>query len=388
MNLDTIMEGSSESVDSAARWLEELGQATSTAEKCLAMCGTAANAALHGAMARAYAGLIGQMHTAGRELNDRVHSAQDRFKSYSQQLRWRQEDMAAHRNEALKGGLSVSGTVIEQPPDPGPEPQLPANYDDAQLDTYRQASEAFYAAKDKVALFERLTRDVTATNLQLDNWIAKYLGQEQADLSRPSALAKILGALDTPDAGVSVFESSLTSQAKEYYALADRAAETIARNRARLPDIKNGERPPSKAGLEKARQAPLPRSLRTWGDLADGAAKLAGGVSKVLTGVGLVVSGVEIANGDSPLGVIVGAVGGVAGAAIFGSLVGAGVIAGPAIVVGALGVVAAGAAGVGAVAALEAWVPQATREKFDEGFRDVMGPVVRAPERVWKALFG
>ncbi len=367
-SIDTLMEGSPASVDGAAAWLESLDRAMGAGGEHGVAARQLSQRIWSGSAADGYRGFAADLITAHDETEERAHSAADTFRSYALQLTWRQQDMGTHRSDASTGGLVVAGTHIHEPR-PLARPSRPS--DDAtpdQMTQYDAANARYETAAQQMDLFRQISGRVQGTYERLDDWIVDNLVPEEERVTVESKAGVIAaGARSLPDFVVTLGEVTFSRRSDEVGAAALRRAVADATASSGNPGVRKGRKPPR----EQAVQDRLARRK------APKVAQKLGRISKGLGILGVVISagvaGYDIAAGASPSGVALETVAGLAGGAAVvagaGALAAAGVVVAPVLVVGGAIIVGYYAAR-GASWAYEEFVPQATREKIDEGLRD------------------
>ncbi len=386
--IETDMPGSPAAVHAVADWLGRLSTQANTAAIETRRITQQSWQAWNGESGNAYRDFNRDLDKATREVKDRADDAEDKVRSYAQQLNWRQEDMAGHRDRAREGGLSVVGTVISTPPTPVSPGDLAAGSTQAEADDWERRNDAFEAANDKVELYNELLEDVRGTFERLDTWVEENLVTLEQELSSPFTITALSGAI--VGYGLGLPQSKFESRSRDLRTAAMQRAEEMARKRSGNPAVRGGSKPPRQAAIDKATR-PGTRAARLLG-LADDAGRVGKFLARGNVVAAVVLGGIEIANGKSPSSVAVETGASLlAGAAVAG-LVTAGVITAPAwgTVAIAVGVGAAAAAGAGW--AYESLVPQATREKIDEGIKDAWdatgGKVVDGIGDAWNSVFG
>ncbi|PHP53488.1 hypothetical protein [Actinomyces ruminis] len=113
--IDTTIPGSVESVDSAADWLKKLQDGFDDADSQFSGASSTARYTLSGKIAGAAADYADDLHDACDDAYNRAKNAVDVIRSFADQLGWRKDDMAEHRETAIAGGLEVVGNVIVAP---------------------------------------------------------------------------------------------------------------------------------------------------------------------------------------------------------------------------------------------------------------------------------
>lgn len=398
MSIDTKLEGSPTQVHDVADWLEKLKKGLETAGDDVVAARKRSSSAWEGATADAYYDLATDLTKATDEIHDRAKDAAVITRAYAQQLRWRQEDMADHRDTARKGGLVVNGTVIEEPAPAAAVPGLAADATPDQAAAWQQAKDAHDEAVRTIDVWNDAVQKVQGTFDQLDTWVRDNLINPTREALLPSLARGLLAAAKAPDSYLGIGENVFEGKAAALEGKADAAAEALARRRSGSPAISAGKAAPTESGLKNAKK-PGTRAGNLLEE-AEGAARWA----KVLKWGGPVVAagmgGYQIAQGDSPSRVGIEIVGGIAGGILGGAFVAAGVTAaavtlpvwGTAAVVGLGAAAIGGGIAWGAGKAYEAWVPQDVREKIDEGIKDgwhaVADPVADGLSGAWHSVFG
>ena len=369
-SIDTLMEGSPASVDDAAAWLEGLDRAVGAGGQHTTSARTLSSRIWSGRASNAYRDFAKDLVEAHDETEARAHSAADRFRSYALQLKWRQEDMERHRSDATEGGLTVTGTRIQEPI-PVVRPTPPG--DDAtpqQVDQYNAASDRYRETLEKIDLYRRLSGEVQGTFERLDDWIVDNLVPEEEKVQAPSPVGPLAAAARSlPDFVVSTSEETFKRRSQDVLAAAEARATADAAARSGNPAVRAGRKPPREQAVQnRLARRQTPKTAQRLSRISKGL-----GVAGLVISAGL--GAVDIAAGASPSGVALETVAGIAGGAAVvagaSALAAAGMVTAPVWVVGGLAVGVGIAASYGASWAYEKFVPQATREKIDEGLRDV-----------------
>lgn len=386
--IDTNMPGKPEAVYDVADWLGSLKRTMDAAGSRTRGNGARSEIAWQGEGGDAYRDFNGDVKKAAHEIEDRASDAQDKVRSYAQQLTWRQDDLEAARARATAGGLTVAGTVIQPPPAAVPPPDLPAGSTEDEAEEWDRDVAAYERAAAKVRLYDELLGDVRRTFDDLDSWVTEHLGDLERSLSNPFKAAAIVGGL--AGLGLAIPENVFKDRAARAQAASIAARDELARSRSRNPAVRSGSKPPSARSLANASK-PGTRASRLAG-LADDAGRAAKLLARGGVVTAVVLGGYEIAKGESPSGVAVETVAGLAAGAGVAVLVGAGVITAPVWGTIAIGVGAGVAATAAAGWAYEQFVPQETREKIDEGLKDAWdatgGKIADGVGDAWDSVFG
>lgn len=280
------------------------------------------------------------------------------------------------------------GEVIQRPPDAISPGDLPAGATPEESAEWQTKNTAYEAAKDRVELYNELLGEVRGTFDRLDTWVTDNLVDLEKKLSSPLTIAAIFGALS--GLGLTIPQNRFEARARDLRSSAIRTAEALARRRSGNPAVRSGSRAPRQQSIDRASR-PGTRAGNLLGQ-ADDVAKIGKWLARGNAVTALVIGGWEIANGKSPSSVLVET-----GTSMLAGAAAAAIIAGAAVTLPAWGS-AAIVVGVGAgAAALAGWgyealVPQATREKIDEGLRDAWdatgGKAVDAIGDAWNSVFG
>lgn len=368
-SIDTLMEGSPASVDETAAWLESLERVIGAGGEHGVSARRLSQRIWSGSAADGYRGFAADLVTAHDETEGRAHSAADTFRSYALQLKWRQEDMHTHRSDASTGGLVVAGTRIHEPR-PLARPAQPG--DDAtphQVSQYDASNARYETALQQMDLFRGISGRVQGTYERLDDWIVDNLVPEEEQVNLESKAGVIAaGARALPDFVVTSSELEFARRSDEVNRAARARAVNDAASRSGNPAVRAGRKPPrEQAVLKRVARRKAPKFAQKLGRVSKGL-----GILGVAISVGM--GGYDIAAGASPSGVALETVAGLAGGAVVvagaAALAAGSVVAAPVVVVAGVAVIGGVAASYAAGWAYEKFVPQATREKIDEGLRD------------------
>lgn len=184
--IETRVEGSPAGIDSAAAWLRDSlrTRVDQAGEKVLSARRTAERQ-WEGEAGAAYAEYAGDIVRVTDEHVNRISRAADKFDAYSARLRQVQERMAGLRGEAAAGGLTVAGTVIQEP-----APAVPylvptgdlSPQQTRQVDAARAQHEAQVA---KVELYNRLLTEVEDEWTRFTAWVDAHLSPASEALEAP-----------------------------------------------------------------------------------------------------------------------------------------------------------------------------------------------------------
>ncbi|MBE6474779.1 MAG: hypothetical protein E7Z95_04280 [Actinomyces succiniciruminis] len=379
--IDTTIPGSVESVDSAADWLKKLQDGFYDADSQFSGASSTARYTLSGKIAGAAADYADDLHDACDDAYDRAKNAVDVIRSFADQLGWRKDDMAEHRETAIAGGLEVVGNVIMAPTPVSKPADLADDATAAEKQKWTTANNTYEDYQTKKALFDEVSEDVQDTFDDLDDWIDEHLVTAESD-----ALDNLLmdGVKEMVENAIGEgFEAGTQNvyynKATALYNAAKTAATAKAIERSGNPAVRSGSKPPNQDTVDRN----LARSPK-----ADTAEQVAKTGKKVAKGVGTSITlgfiGIELATGDSPSETLVSASAGVGVSTVAAATIAPPIVAAAesalaagagltAVTVGApiaVAVVAGTTAAVGASYAYENLVSLETREKIDEGLSD------------------
>jgi len=186
-SMDTLVEGSPSAVTTAATWLRD------TLAKKLADAGddqqdarTSARSSWEGETASSYQNFAGDLLKATDKHEDRVKRAATALDQYAARLQRCIDAMSDIRGRARSGGLTVSGTVIHQPPD-------------APAGTFEAGSEeetAHRTAVAKIDLWNLLVEDTSTAYEEFVDWVDAQVPPDVADAREKDASDTLLDALE------------------------------------------------------------------------------------------------------------------------------------------------------------------------------------------------
>lgn len=179
--IDTTIPGSVESVDSAADWLKLLQDGFYDARTMFSNAATLTNADLSGELASAVVAYSNDLYDACGNAYDRAKNAVDVIRSFADQLGWRKDDMAEHRETAIAGGLTVVGNIIAAPTPVSKPADLGDGATAAEKQEWTTANDAYEDYQTKQALFEEVSEDVQDTFDKLDDWFTEHLVTAESD---------------------------------------------------------------------------------------------------------------------------------------------------------------------------------------------------------------
>jgi len=223
--IETKIEGDPEAVSAAATWLREtLKTAVSAAADLHAAARTSAHSSWEGEAADAYRGFTKTVVSVTDEHEPRVGRAATALEDYATHLTKVQGTMTGLRTQALAGGLSVSGTQIQEPPSVAPSVVVPGSPEE----------QARTVAIANIELYNALFDDAVTTFSTHTDWIAAHLPADVEDAEEKDALQGLWDAVSSqlPNfaAGASAGLATLALATKAG-ALKDQATEFRRRSR-------------------------------------------------------------------------------------------------------------------------------------------------------------
>ena len=225
-SMDTLVEGSPAAVTSAATWLR------GTLARKLADSGddqqdarTSARSSWEGETASSYQNFAADLLKATDKHEERVKRAATALDQYAARLQRCVDDMADIRSRARSGDLTVSGTVIHQPPD-------------APSGTFEEGSEeeaAHRSAVAKIELWNILVEDTTTAFQEFVDWVDAQLPPDVAEAREKDASDTLFDALKASlpnfaaGAGSGLASLALLDKSRTY-----KAAATELRRKSRV----------------------------------------------------------------------------------------------------------------------------------------------------------
>jgi hypothetical protein len=362
MGIDTSIPGSPAAVVALADWLAKL---RIEVDDCKAASESAHNSCLYvwrGLSGEGFQDFSTDLTGATDEISTRLYHIEDKIRAFAQQLGWRQDDMAVHRETANSHGLPLDGFIIN-PPATVSEPVTQMTQPGSPGEAKAQAEVAAYTAyTDQLVVYDKSASEVRATFDQLDNWITDNLVQMETDTLSPPGISDLLGA--AADIGGGLTENAFTKTADLLRSRIPAATEALARLRSGNPVVRSGAKTPRDIALVKAM---TPSELAKWGGYFDDAAKWA---SHTGTFVGIGLSAFDLSQGASPSSVAVGFGAGFGAGIAISALMAGAVVSAPVLTTVAVSAFASAGIAWGATAAYENLVPQVTRDQIDESIRD------------------
>lgn len=373
--IETEVEGDPGAVRTAATWVGETlkGQVVD-AGRDATDARRRASTSWEGEASQAYRAFAGKVVEAGDEQEHDLDKVAEKLRTYAVKLTHIQDRMRDRRSEAGGGGLTVSGTVIQEPPEPVRPADLPAGSSPTQADAWDRDNAAFERANDKVALYNRLATEVEDDITRLEEWIEANL-TAIATVEDPPLSSYLMKQLKKAPALVMMFGTDL--HGRQLRADAAAAQQRAAELRRQADEARADRRSGNPARRAAGHGVNIPESRRTARGLdavAEGAERLGRRVPVIGTVLSLGLAGNDIANGESPGQTVASEAAGMAGGAL-----GAAAVVGGAALLGATAPVwgvAVGAAALGVGAGMLAeyawdhWVPEDVTEAIDEGLED------------------
>ena len=307
----------------------------------------------------------------------------DVINSWHDQVVWRRQDMAGHRDDAKAGGLTVTSDRYIQPPDEVDNPgELPRGASAKQKSTWQTAHDNYTTYVEKMKLWNNLKSEADDTRRQLADWVAEHM---TIDSKSPLYDTIISGRINSKFAAAGVLTQN-AYYTEAYNMVRGKAVKDAAMRHfdASKSRTKNTNWKPDREAVVKRTNASMPARVSN-ADLAGKATKVAKFTGNVLT---LAVAGWQICDGESPSQVAIETGVGVGAAALATAATVAVVGSAPAWVPVAAGVVVGTAAAADIGWVYENCVPLRTREKIDEGIKDAAGWVGDTAYAGWKAVFG
>jgi hypothetical protein len=369
--IETRIEGSTTSVDAAARWLRRSLKAGLEDASDRVVEARRAAADWEGDAGAAYTAYAGDIVTVTDGHVDRVAGAARLLDDYSARLRTAQDRMRDLRGEAVAGGLAVVGTVIQPPADAVPPPVVMGPISPAQSDQIAADQAAYDAQVAKIRLYDRIATDVAAEWQLFTAWVDTHLTPTPERLEAPDVSA--LESFVKENAGNLIrgfaLEYGKRGLGEKAAALADEADDLRAARRSGNP----------------ARRA-LGEAPETPGRINDlrGKADLLGKGSRFLGPVGTVVDAVDALESDSPAGGLLAAGAGLGATALV-------IATAPVSVPGIVVVGGAVAIGAGATWLVnEGWdaLPDDVTEPIDDFVEDRWDDTKDAVSDGWEAVTG
>ncbi len=385
--IDTDIDANEEDIHNAAYWLDKLKKCFIEAEKDMAVS-RSSRTGIFGKFGDAIQTIGNDLESACDSAEDDLADVIDVIRSWADQVKWRKDDMADCRDEAIDGGLVVNDMIIECPVEVQPAGDLPRGATREQKKEWQKRKDAYQDYLDKAELFNDLEAEVKDVRQELTDWVSEHM-VISSDKSVWETLSTSLYNLAMglqQNAGVASTKFMIYgSYSNHLYHLASDAATAGAIERAR----KASKNPATRAGAKAPNQESVDRRIRaSIGDelwsIEQKAVRAATAGELVLT---FVLAANDIANGKSESQTLLETGSGmISGAITEKALAGIATIPLGVPTMAAVGVSAAVSWGVGCL--YENFVPLEVREWVDEGIDDMCDFLVGGAESVWEGIFG
>jgi hypothetical protein len=240
---DTAVDGSPHNVRAMASWLR--GSLKTAVEQAADDTVTARQEAMSGFRGQAgdaYHGYTTTMITYLDEHAATVVRAAQSFDDYAARLQQCEDRMAAFRGAAAHVGLTVTGTVIHEPPPAEAVAALPAGATRAQRDAHDVAMGDHDAAVLKIQLYDQLLADAEWEVTSLGEWIDAHLTADVAGFASPD-VSRLLANL-RENAGSLGLAAALEASRKRSERLQDRLRDRYQDRRSGDPRRSSGAREP------------------------------------------------------------------------------------------------------------------------------------------------
>ena len=182
-SLDTKVEGTPRAVTGAADWLRDtlatkLGDAGEDQQDAR----NDSRGSWDGEAGSSYRNVAGDVLTATDKHEERVKRAATALDQYAARLQRCIDDMGAIRGRASSGGLTVSGTVIHQPPD------APAT----SVEAGSPEEAAHRAAVARIELWNEIVDDTAKTYQDFTDWVDSQMPPDVADARQKDSTDSLL----------------------------------------------------------------------------------------------------------------------------------------------------------------------------------------------------
>lgn len=383
--IETRIDGNVGSVNAAGDWLRNtLCRSLSSAADTVQAGRQNSRSTWEGDSGDAYRGYAADIVTLTDAHADRTARAAGKFDAYADRLQHAQDVMFDLRAEAMAGGLSVTGTTIQAPPD-AYAPGIPhGTLTPAEADAYSRLVADYENAAAKVELYNQLDGRARAERAAFTGWIDANLVAVAAELSAESRDVQHLVDVLTQHAGD--FLIGFTFSAGES-GLGKRASE-LDRQAAELRRLRRSGNPALRALGEDPETHIRIRGLGHAGDLLEHGSRLLGPAG---AGIDLWNGYQDLQDGESPGQVILSTAGGMAAGAAAGAVIAGLTVTAPAW--GTALAVGAGAAAVGlgtSWAITEGWdaLPDGITDAVDDGISDTWNGATDAADDAWDFATG
>ncbi|HWJ68128.1 MAG TPA: hypothetical protein VNT31_15760 [Nocardioides sp.] len=273
MSLDTKVEGSPAAVTAAANWLrdtlkDKVGKASDEQQDAR----NHAQGAWEGETYSSYRNVSGDILKASDKHEERVGRAATALDDYAAKLKRLEDDMTSIRTRATEGGLSVSGTVIEQPAAAPTTPYEVGSPEEA----------AYNTAVTRIELWNALVEDAAADYQTFVDWVDSNMPADVADARKKDASDTLFDSITAlfpnfaSGSGAGLAGLALLNKSKDYKA--DAAEFRRRTRRSGNPAVRNRlSTPEGRAQLD---------DLLKKADLFGRGARFLGGPAGILIDVG------------------------------------------------------------------------------------------------------
>jgi len=173
--IDTHISASPENITAAANWLGELKKGFDEAYSSLVNT-MSARSELSGEFGRALNEYVNDLANGCWSASSELKTSVDVINSWHDQVVWRRQDMAGHRDDAKAGGLTVTSDRYIQPPDEVDNPgELPRGAPAKQKAHGRHAHDNYTTYVEKMKLWNNLKSEADDTRRQLADWVAEHM---------------------------------------------------------------------------------------------------------------------------------------------------------------------------------------------------------------------
>lgn len=387
-DLDTKIDASPEDITSAANWLGKLKTGFDDAHT--STVNTASERAeISGDFGRALNEYVNDLASGCSSASSELKTTIDVINSWHDQVVWRKQDMAGYRDDATTGGLTVQDDRYIKAPDPVSDPgKLSSKASASEKSTWQTNHDNYEEYLKKRNLFNTLSSKASETHKKLTDWVNEHM--KVSDKSPVYEL--VSSSLKNGAIKFAEHRTTNTYHGLAYYALLKTGTPAATKRyqvKSPSPKRRNGQWEPKQEPVAKRAEASAKYKVSTP-EFASKAAKYGKRVGVIGT---LALSGYEIYQGKSPSQVGVETAAGFAGGALgataatmaIGAAAAAGVtVAAPALITGFAAVAAGSLIAMGAGKLYESAVPLRTRERIDEGIKDVWNATAGS---AWKSIF-
>lgn len=185
--IETKVEGEVESVNAAGTWLRHtLKSNVSDAGDNQATARNSARGSWEGVAAEGYQEFTRHIVQATDNHAERVGRAATAFDDYAARLARAKTTMTGIRTRAASGGLTVSGTMIAEPPSVAPSVVVPGSPEEAERET----------AIDRVTLYNTLLEETGTEHDSFATWVEARLPADVSDAQEKDEIDTVLTELE------------------------------------------------------------------------------------------------------------------------------------------------------------------------------------------------